>query len=125
MQSHTPGQQFTQEGAQAGSVAGSPQAPEVAIDRLAQLSQDLEQLAEAILDQCADVSQQDTESDAVELITKVLTLQTRSVTMVECAVAHARYRGVKWRQIGDLLGVSRQAAHAHFSNIVQQHRCPT
>ncbi|MCG5443908.1 hypothetical protein NIE79_002052 [Micromonospora sp. NIE79] len=86
---------------------------------MASLSQDLEQLAQTTIDDCADASQRGTETDAITLVNLALALHACSAEMVECAVAHARSSGVKWREIGALLGVSRQAAHAQFSDAVQ------
>ncbi|MFI7657408.1 hypothetical protein ACIBTW_00870 [Micromonospora parva] len=110
--------------AEGSTISGpvSPEPDEAPIEQLASLSQDLEQLAQVAIDDCADASQRGTETDAITLVNLALALHACSAEMVECAVAHARSSGVKWRQIGALLGVSRQAAHAQFSDAVQHRR---
>jgi len=57
----------------------------------------------------------DQPADAVRLAVGIAGRIDRALTL---AVRQARAAGLTWEQIGDLLGVTKQAAHLRFSKVV-------
>ncbi len=53
-------------------------------------------------------------SDPLELLTASLEIQVDAGTLVAAAVTAARDAGRTWQEIGDVLGISRQAAFQRF-----------
>ena len=43
--------------------------------------------------------------------------QAKADAMMVEAVGKARHNGVTWQQIGDMLGVTRQAAHSRYARL--------
>lgn len=44
--------------------------------------------------------------------------QAKADLMMRQAVANARENGVTWQQVGDILGVTRQAAHSKYAHVI-------
>ncbi|WP_223692373.1 DUF3887 domain-containing protein [Leifsonia poae] len=54
------------------------------------------------------------ESDPLDALQASLAVQSRAAELVASAVEHARSSGRTWQEIGDALGVSRQAAFQRY-----------
>jgi hypothetical protein len=54
------------------------------------------------------------ETTALGLLRESIDVQARAVELVSAAVDQARHEGSTWQEVGDLLGVSRQAAFQRF-----------
>jgi hypothetical protein len=56
----------------------------------------------------------DTEAPPIELVGSAVEIQAKTNDLVAAAVGLARAAGTTWQEIGDVLGVSRQAAFQRF-----------
>lgn len=100
-----------------------PEPPDGAIQDLAAFAEDVEALAAKVKGGCAEASQRvGADPQGAELLRDALTLRSYINDVLSCAVTHARQTGLSWREIGDLFGVSRQAAYAQFSGRIRRQR---
>ena len=56
----------------------------------------------------------DAASDPLEVLQAAIDVQRQAASLVDAAVTQARDAGSTWRDIGDVLGISRQAAFQRF-----------
>lgn len=73
-------------------------------------------IIEGITARMGDACARPADRDAAELVRDALAMRSCVDDMLGCAVQYARGAGLKWREIGEVLGVTRQAAQAHFGN---------
>lgn len=60
----------------------------------------------------------DAEGDALSSLRAAIDIQTQAAALLASAVDYARESGVTWQEIGDALGVTRQAAFQRFGKPV-------
>lgn len=59
--------------------------------------------------------------DGIERLRNFLEVQEVWDAYEEVIIRRARSQGYTWQEIGDALGITRQAAHARFSKVEDEH----
>lgn len=75
-----------------------------------------EELAK-LYEQGSDLPHQINPTDLLAIM-EAKNAQAKADLMMRQAVANARENGVTWQQVGDILGVTRQAAHSKYAHAI-------